>query len=363
MSCKFVRYLTSGVPGDERSIRSRVTNIHLTERARDYADMNILRNIRPEDIEDVSERYVPLYSTERESDTVKKVEYNVSMQILRYMVHIWEDYEKEMNAQNPKVSGRKDFRYPPVLPIVYYEGKARWTADFDLADRILCRELLNKYLPHLKYQLVRLHDYSNEELLAKGDEISLAMMINKIQCAEDISAFMGVPQEEVDRILKDTPDYLLDIMSKVMRALLYSMDLSESETESVVSKIKERKMGQLFEQVPKNLRAERKKWKKEAEAEHNAMRAERDKVCAERDEAFAKRDAVYAELSAVKREMAIQRYIYGMSKKGISGEEIRISLMEKFSLTAEQAEEKFAEAFEEQEESTLYRDFGRPQED
>lgn len=40
---------------------------------RDYADMEILRNIQPEDIEDVSERYVPLYSTQRESDTVKKI--------------------------------------------------------------------------------------------------------------------------------------------------------------------------------------------------------------------------------------------------------------------------------------------------
>lgn len=28
---------------------------------RDYADMEILRNIWPEDIKDVSERYVPLY--------------------------------------------------------------------------------------------------------------------------------------------------------------------------------------------------------------------------------------------------------------------------------------------------------------
>jgi Putative transposase, YhgA-like. len=133
-------------------------NILCAQFLRDYADMDLLRNIRPEDIEDVSERYVPLHSTERESDAVKKVdisrylsipenenslqlplyivsliehktkvEYNVSMQILRYMVHIWEDYEKEMNAQNPKVSGRKDFRYPPVLPLVYYEGKAKWT--------------------------------------------------------------------------------------------------------------------------------------------------------------------------------------------------------------------------------------------
>lgn len=41
---------------------------------RDYADMEVLRKIQPEDIEDVSERYVPLYSTQRESDTVKKVD-------------------------------------------------------------------------------------------------------------------------------------------------------------------------------------------------------------------------------------------------------------------------------------------------
>ena len=43
--------------------------------------------------------------------------------------------------------------------------------------------------------------------------------------------------------------------------------------------------------------------------------------------------------------MAIQRYIYGMSKKGVSGEEIRISLIEKFSLTAEEADLEFTKAF------------------
>ena len=175
-------------------------NVLCSQFLRDYADMEILRNICPEDIEDVSERYVPLYSTERESDTVKKVniskylsaeknenllqlplyivsliehktkvEYNISMQILRYMVHIWEDYEKEMNTERTRISSRKDFRYPPILPIVYYEGKERWTASIDLADRILCGELLHKYLPHFKYQMVRLHDYSNEQLLEKGD--------------------------------------------------------------------------------------------------------------------------------------------------------------------------------------------------
>ncbi|MFG6356034.1 MAG: hypothetical protein K1W26_04300 [Acetatifactor sp.] len=43
-------------------------NILSSQFLRDYADMDILRHIQPEDIEDVSERFVPLYSTDREND-------------------------------------------------------------------------------------------------------------------------------------------------------------------------------------------------------------------------------------------------------------------------------------------------------
>ena len=40
---------------------------------RDFLDIPLLKNVRPEDIEDVSQRYVPLFTSEREADTVKKV--------------------------------------------------------------------------------------------------------------------------------------------------------------------------------------------------------------------------------------------------------------------------------------------------
>ena len=309
---------------------------------RDYADMEILRNIQPEDLEDVSERYVPLSSTERESDTVKrvnigkymhvgknenpldlplyivslvehktKVEYNVSMQILRYMIHIWEDYEKEMNKLYPYISTRRDFRYPPVFPIVYYEGTEKWTASMDLADRILCRELLGDYLPHFRYQLVRLHDYSNEELLRRGDEISLTMLIHKIRCPEDIVTFTRLPQEQVDRILKDTPEYLLEIMEKLLRALLYSMNLEEDKTEDVVSRIKERKMGRLFESVTFDFQA--------------AVREAAEEAAKETEE----------------KETKISRHIIMMLLKHHSDAEIKESLRQEFSLSKEQAEEEY----------------------
>lgn len=330
-------------------------NILSSQFLRDYADMEILRYIQPEDIEDVSERYVPLYSTERESDTVKKVnisryvpnplnlplyvvslvehktkvEYNVTMQLLRYIVHIWEDYEKDMNKLYPDISSQKDFRYPPILPIVYYEGLTKWTASFDLADRILCGVLLGKYLPHFQYQLVMLHDYSNTDLLAKGDEISLAMLINKIQTPEDMSAFIRLPGEQVDDILRDTPEHLLDILSKVLRALLYSMNLPENDVEDAVARIKERKMGRLFENVKMDIQAERRN-AAEARAELNVARKELEAVWQERDNAQQERD--------------IFKHILSMSRRHCSDAEILESLKQHFALSEEQAKEKWEEA-------------------
>lgn len=374
-------------------------NILCSQFLRDYADMEILRNIQPEDIEDVSERYVPLYSTERDSDTVKrvnigkyihleenenslelplyivslvehktKVEYNVAMQMLRYMIHIWEDYEKEMNKKYPYISARKDFRYPPILPIVYYEGKRKWTAPLDLADRILCKELLGDYLPHFKYQMVGLHDYSNEELLDRGDEISLAMLINKIDGLEDMEAFRSLPDERMDEILKDTPEYLLDIMEKLLRALLYSMNLEENETENAVSKIRERKMARLFENVTFDFQEEKRKMREAAELEVRLAKQRAEQYAEQRAEQLAEQRAEQLadqrveqlekqhskEIQKMEREMkekiekelAVSRRITKLLRQGCSDMEIREDLISGFNLSAEQADEACRNAFE-----------------
>ena len=353
-------------------------NILSSQFLRDYADVAILRQIRPEDLTDVSERYVPLYGSERNSDTVKyvdiskylstpeetdkaslrdkaklplplyiislvehktEVEYNVIMQILRYTIYIWEDYEKEMEKLHVGISRRKDFRYPPVLPIVYYEGTSRWSACTDLADRILCGEQLGKYLPHFRYQLVKLQDYSNDELLANGDEISLAMLINKIQTKEDLTAFDRLPKERLDDILKDTPEYLLETLAKVLRALLYRMEQPEETVEHTVPKIKERKMGMLFEHLEINFAEEQRKTeeaRKRAEAaEREAEAAERKAVAAEK-----KADAAEREANAAQIEKEIYKHITHMTRYGHSDEEILESLVQQFSLSPEQAREK-----------------------
>ena len=94
---------------------------------RDYVDIPLLRNVQPEDIEDETERFVHMFTEERDSDVVKKirikeektpfyivsliehksyVDYNVTMQIFRYMAFIWEDYEKEQERMRHGIRRR-----------------------------------------------------------------------------------------------------------------------------------------------------------------------------------------------------------------------------------------------------------------
>ena len=257
---------------------------------RNYMDIPLLKNIRAEDIEDVTERYIPMFTEERNSDTVKriklsekdtlffvsliehktKVDYNVSMQLLRYMVYIWEDYEKEMEKKKKGISKTKNFRYPPILPIVYYEGSGKWTAPCNIRDRIYFDEAFEPFTPKFSYKLVQLGDYSVGELVEKKDELSLLMLINRLQ---NISAFrdLNLPKDYLKDLSENSTDELLDIIARVTATMLRNLHLPEDEISEFTDQVKERDMAVLFEYFEDvDLPAERKKAREEGHAEGRA---------------------------------------------------------------------------------------------
>ncbi len=261
----------------------------------DYVDLPHFKEVRPEDIRDVSTEFVPQFSNERQADRIKEikirgekdippfflisliehksdVEYNIHMQIFRYMVYIWEKYERRMEKEKKGCTRRRDFRYPPIIPIIYYEGKRKWTAPKEFKDKIVFGEAFKEFLPNFSYYMVPVHAYSNDILIGHEDEISLVMLINKMQTIEDVEQFRKLPAEKIDRILKDTPDYLLDIIANVLRSFLLKENVPEDETEALVGKVKEKKMGELFANMDKmDIQAER---RKTAEAQRRADEAQ-----------------------------------------------------------------------------------------
>ena len=233
---------------------------------REYSGIDALKNVKPEDIEDMTERFIPMFTEERDSDVVKKVklsekdemflvtliehkssvDYNVVMQLLRYMIYIWEDYEKRMEKEHKGISKTKDFKYPPILPIVYYEDKSEWTAALNLRERIHLFDVFAEYLPDYRYVLFKLQDHGQAEFLSKRDEISLLMLINHLRSTSEFRN-ITFPKGYLDDISNRAPEDVLWVFQRFISAYLRELKLPEDEISDLTDQIKERKMGRLFE--------------------------------------------------------------------------------------------------------------------
>jgi len=285
-----------------------------------------LKKVQPEDIEDYSVRHHFFNSVELNSDTVKKVrlrdremqelfvaliehksnvDYDIAMQLLQYMVCIWYDWAKaeEVRLGKKGVRKRKLFRYPPILPIVYYEGAENWNDVPELKDKIFLPEVFSDYIPNFRYILIRNRAFSKDELLNRNDEMSLLMLINKIQYPEDLELLWDIPAEKMNSIVAHSSEAVLNVIAAAVQALCQKFTMPNQEVNECVGKVKERKMGYLWANMRKvDIQEERLKTQK-AEEERDAVKAELDAANAKLDAANAELDAANAELDAVNTKL------------------------------------------------------------
>ena len=327
----------SSVPHQARDVNSReiFRNPALCAQfLRDNLNIPILKQVQPEDIEDVTERYQAYFGVEFESDTVKRirlkaekdggrnsplfmisliehksrVDYDVAMQLLRYMTCIWHEYAKEMENQKEGISRRKDFKYPPVLPIVYYEGNSRWTAARHLVERVGHGDAFRSFIPDFHYEVVRIHDYSNLQLLGRGDEMSLLMLLNKLQNADDFREFSQSPPEKLADVLQNADPNLIKLMQNVMYSLMMKINMPVEEANEYVKAIGGgNQMGYLFENMEKiDIQAERRKAaearKEREEAQEQTKFAREQAAIAQEQAAAAQEQAAIAQMRAEKAE-------------------------------------------------------------
>ena len=257
---------------------------------RDYIGLDILKDITEEDIEDVTDKYQKYLGVSFDTDTVKRihirdiadgsdmpmyivslvehksdVDYNVVMQLLQYMTCIWHDYEVTMKNNNLGNAKNKDFRYPPMT----------------LGERIFMGDVFSAYVPDFTYKLINLHGYTNDELLAHGDEMSFLMMINRVQSAEDLKEFLNVNREHVQSIIDGASEGILEIIMGTIWNLMMKMNIPTEDAQDCMRELGERSMGNWFENMDKmDIQAERRNTvearKELAEAKEKLAEAENE---------------------------------------------------------------------------------------
>ena len=237
---------------------------------RGYTDIELLKDVQPEDIEDVTDRFISIWQEERDSDTVKKirlknqqdidtlylitliehqtkVDYDMSFRILRYIVLILTDYAAEAEKKQAGCTALKGFRYPPVLPIVFYDGDRNWTAAKNFQERTALSDLLGEYIPNFQYLVVPLSRYSNQELIEKEDELSLIMLIDKLRSSAEFHKLAEIPDDYLEKISRDSPESLLKLIAKIIAAFLHRLNIPKEEIGDFTDQIERRDFTMLFE--------------------------------------------------------------------------------------------------------------------
>lgn len=146
-------------------------------------------------------------------------------------------------------------------------------------------EEMIEYIPDFTYQVVSLNKYTNEELSKKHDEMSLVMLINKIQSSEDTKEFQKVSERMVDSIYVNAPDEIKEIYKKILWSLLMKMKVPSENARELMGGIGGRGMGYLFENMEEiDIGAQKRNTAREKQrAEAERQRADEEKQRADEE--------------------------------------------------------------------------------
>ena len=237
---------------------------------RGYTNVELLKDVQPEDIEDITERFLSVWQENRDSDSVKKirlrgvpgedtlylitliehqskVHYDMAFRVLQYIVMVLEDYAAEQEKKQKGIRNTKDFRYPPVLPVVFFDGPGNWTAEQNFSSRVYLKDVLGEFIPDFRYLVVPLSGYSSQELVDKGDELSLIMLVDKLRNAADFRKLKEIPREYFEQISRDSPESVLQLIGKIISALLLRINVPKEEVAGFTDRIERREFTMLFE--------------------------------------------------------------------------------------------------------------------
>lgn len=158
---------------------------------------------------------------------------------------------------------------------------------------------------------------------------------------EDITELRQIPPETMDSILRETPEHIMDIIAKVLRAFLLEVNVPLQETEDLVGKVKEKKMARLFENMDKmDIQLERRKTEEQRrkteeerrKTEEQRRKTEEQRRKTEEERRKTEEERKRAEEAEQKLENSIQLFVESCQELGATKEILAEKFAEKFQV-------------------------------
>ena len=129
------------------------------------------------------------------------VDPTMGFRLLFYMCQIWDSQRREyMAADLP----RREWRFQPIIPIVFYTGEQKWETVPSLATLMDLPVVLNRFIPSFDVLLLDVKRASDETLLNSDHPFGWLLTVLKQETA-DTEVFVDVLQRLGDH-LRSRPD-------------------------------------------------------------------------------------------------------------------------------------------------------------
>jgi hypothetical protein len=287
---------------------------------RRFARFDILKNVRPDDIENLNERHLPLFQENRDSDTIKKinlrgrraplyviavleheskVNFRAVFKMLLYITLVLDHYEKQAEKEHPGITRTRKFRYPPVLPIIFYDGTEPWTVARTLAERTELGDIFSRFIPCFEYLLISLRDYPLASLAGEADPLSFFMLIDKVRGSKGGALLKEIPEKYFKSL--QIPRNMRKMLSDVTQTLLNTGGVGKDEIEGIISRFNRGEYQGMFEGIIEGYKKSYRWGYRQAKARYGKLRQQ------ERDQLQEQLQKQYQEQLRQDREQLRQR--------------------------------------------------------
>ena len=179
------------------------------------------------------------------------VDFNMPFRILSYLVAVWREF---YNNQDPNKVRQKEFRFPPVFPIVLYNGKEKWTASSSMREIVDQGIRFGEFTPNVRYHLIDIPRLNPEDLEKNGNSLAGAFLLEGDISAKD---FKGVLKKALLYILKDATEEVAKAFKEWI-LYLFSKNITEAELDQIVQEIisktkNNKEIGTMLEMMPEKL--------------------------------------------------------------------------------------------------------------
>jgi predicted transposase YdaD len=133
------------------------------------ADMLFKANFRDDEVDAIKE--VIIYVLIEHQSSVDPI---MPFRILYYVTQIWESQRREWESQ--KIP-QKDWRFRPILPVVFYTGKENWNQSLEIESLIDLPSSLESFVPQMKMLFFNLKATSEEQVIESNHPFGWILQI------------------------------------------------------------------------------------------------------------------------------------------------------------------------------------------